>query len=81
MDQELASNNQIFVGDISKFCSVGKLKQLFSQFGKIVDARIKRNCKTGKTLSYGFVTYAEEESAPRAIEQLDGYEYFGRKLR
>jgi RNA recognition motif-containing protein len=72
---------QIFVGDISKFCSAAKVRTLFATVGKILDVNIKRDNKTGKMLSYGFVTYANEGCANRAIEQFDGFEFFGRKLR
>jgi RNA recognition motif-containing protein len=73
--------NQIFVGDVSKFCNAAKLKSLFLQFGRVIDVNIKRNSKTGKPKSYGFVTFEDSKCAANAIEQLDGFEYFGRKLR
>jgi RNA recognition motif-containing protein len=72
---------QIFVGDISKFCTAAKLRSLFVPFGRVIDVTIKRNSKTGKPKSYGFVLYEDNDCAAKAIEHLDGYEYFGRKLR
>jgi RNA recognition motif-containing protein len=75
------SAQQIFVGDVSKFCTTSKLRTLFAPFGEIKDINIKRNSKTGKPKSYGFVTFVDTKCAARALEQLDGFEYFGRKLR
>jgi RNA recognition motif-containing protein len=74
-------SNSLFVGDISKFCTEENLESLFSAFGHIIDINIKRNNTTGKTLSYGFVTFSLEESAAKAMECLNGYVFFGRSLR
>ena len=75
------SNNSLFIGDLSKFCTESNLESLFSPFGQIVDVKIKRNNTTGKTLSYGFVSYANDECAVKAMEQLNGFSFFGRNLR
>lgn len=47
----------------------------------ILDVKIKRNSNTGKTLSYGFVTFVEEAAATQAMSALDGSMFSGRKLR
>ena len=75
------SNNSLFIGDLSKFCSESNLESLFAPFGQIVDVKIKRNNATGKTLSYGFVSFANDECAVAAMEQLNGYSFYGRNLR
>jgi cold-inducible RNA-binding protein len=74
-------NTSIFVGDLPKFCGEGDLEQLFAPYGPILDVKIKRNSNTGKTLSYGFVTFASETSANDALKALDGTMFLGRKLR
>jgi RNA recognition motif-containing protein len=75
------ANNSLFIGDLSKFCSEAELESLFAGFGQILDVKIKRNNNTGKTLSYGFVTFASEEVADIAMKKLDGTMFCGRKLR
>ncbi len=75
------ANTSLFVGDLPKFCSETDLEQLFSPYGVLLDAKIKRNGTTGKTLSYGFVTYASETSAQEALKNMDGAMFSGRKLR
>lgn len=75
------SNNSLFIGDLSKFCSESNLESLFAPFGQIVDVKIKRNNTTGKTLSYGFVSFANDECAATAMDQLNGYSFYGRNLR
>lgn len=75
------ANTSLFIGDLPKFCSEADLEQLFAGFGPILDVKIKRNSNTGKTLSYGFVTFSSEAIAAKALEQLDGSMFLGRKLR
>ena len=75
------ANTSLFVGDLPKFCGESDLQQLFSPFGPLLDAKIKRYSTTGKTLSYGFVTFASEASAQEALKAMDGNMFSGRKLR
>lgn len=75
------ANTSLFVGDLPKFCSEQDLEQLFQPFGPVLDAKIKRNVNTGKTLSYGFVTLSSEAAATEALKALDGAMFSGRKLR
>jgi RNA recognition motif-containing protein len=74
-------NTSLFVGDLPKFCTEADLEQLFKPFGPTLDCKIKRNANTGKTLSYGFVTLANENMAAEALKRLDGTMFLGRKLR
>ncbi len=74
-------NHTLFVGDLSKFCGEGELASLFSVHGQLLDVKVKRNLATGKTLSYGFVTFAHEFQAQDALNHLDGAMVSGRKLR
>jgi RNA recognition motif-containing protein len=71
---------QVFVGDLSCFCTSDNLTGLFSEFGNVVNADIKTS-KSGKPLSYGFITFEETTSVAQAIQSLDGVLFFGRKLR
>eukprot|EP01039_Chlorochromonas_danica_P004249 gene4248-4668_t len=74
-------SNSLFVGDLPKFCSEVDLEQCFAPFGPLLDVKIKRNNNTGKTLSYGFVTFPTLEAADEARVRMDGYMLGGRKLR
>lgn len=71
----------VFVGDLSKFCVEQDLANLFAPYGPILNANIKKNHVTGKTLSYGFVTLTTEELAKLAIDELDGIRFGGRQIK
>lgn len=69
----------IFVGDLSFFCTEENLESLFSSFGVVRSAIIRRG-KGGENLQYGFVQM-EESEARKAVAQLKGQKFMGRKLR
>lgn len=41
------TNNSLFIGDLSKFCTEQNLEELFSSYGEITEVKIKRNISTG----------------------------------
>lgn len=69
----------IFAGDLSFFCTEENLESLFSTFGTVRSAIIRRG-KGGENLQYGFVQM-EESEARKAVAQLRGQKFMGRKLR
>ena len=71
----------LFVGDLSIFCTEEHLREAFEDYGELLEVKIIRCEETKKNLSYGFVKYAETESAVKAIAELDGAMVCGRPLR
>lgn len=69
----------IYVGNIPWGTSEEELKNIFSEYGKIFEARIITERATGRSKGYGFVEVADED-AERIVEQLNGSELAGRKL-
>jgi nucleolin len=49
-----------------------RLVQLFSEHGKVVDARVVYDRETGRSKGFGFVTMATQEEFDDAIAALDG---------
>lgn len=49
-----------------------RLVQLFSEHGKVVDARVVYDRETGRSRGFGFVTMASQEELDDAIAALDG---------
>lgn len=69
----------IFVGDLSYFCARQDLLDLFSPFGPVSSAVVRKS-KSNEPLHYGFVEMPVE-CAKQAIETLNGTYFLGRKLR
>lgn len=56
---------------------VESLQELFSEYGEIVDIVAKKNLKAK---GQAFVTFDNAESAAKAIEEIDGFELFGKAM-
>ncbi len=73
--------NEIFVGDLSFFCQEKQLIDLFSKYGPVAEARVKRSDRGNRTLMYGFVRMEELQNALSAVSDLQGKLYMGRAMR
>jgi len=71
---------RLFVGNLLYEIVEEDLKNLFSQIGEVVEVKIIRFKDSGKSRGFGFVEMFSEEEAKKAIEELDGKDYKGRKL-
>lgn len=76
MDQ----NNKIFVGNLPWSIKNDELRDLFSQFGEVTDAVVIMERRTGRSKGFGFVTFATEESADRAIQEMHERDVQGRNI-
>jgi hypothetical protein len=55
-------------------------QKMFTEFGDIVGAKIRLDRQTHRSKGFGFVTFANLESAQAAISQMHGTSYAGRPL-
>ncbi|XP_024382952.1 RNA-binding protein CP29B, chloroplastic [Physcomitrium patens] len=73
--------NKLFVGNLSWRCDEEALETLFSDYGRVLEARIATERDSGRSRGFGFVTLSSETEVNAAIESLDGADYDGRELR
>lgn len=71
---------RLFVGGLSWDTTEDSLKQFFSQVGTVTSATIITDKFSGKSKGFGFVEYASDEDAKKAIAELNGKELDGRTL-
>uniref|UniRef100_A0ACD5WLL0 Uncharacterized protein n=1 Tax=Avena sativa TaxID=4498 RepID=A0ACD5WLL0_AVESA len=74
-------SSKLFVGGLSWNTDDGLLRDAFSNFGEVTEARVITDRETGKSRGFGFVNFQDEESAKAAAEQMDGKELDGRSVR
>jgi cold-inducible RNA-binding protein len=70
---------KIFVGNLSFQTSESDLNDLFAQFGEVESVSIITDRDTGRSKGFGFVAMGDD-SAEKAISQLNGKELNGRAL-
>jgi len=73
--------SKVYVGNLPWSVTKEKLDELFSPFGEITEATVISDKYSGRSKGFGFVTFADEESAKKAIEKMNGKEIDGRALK
>jgi RNA recognition motif-containing protein len=72
-------SKKIYVGNLSFQTTDSDLNDLFAQFGEVESVSIITDRDTGRSKGFGFVAM-NDESAEKAISQLNGTELNGRAL-
>ena len=70
----------IFIAGLSYSINDQDLRELFLEYGEPASAKVIMDRATGRSKGYGFVELEDEEAAKKAIQELDGAEYDGRKI-
>ncbi|OGK30080.1 RNA-binding protein [Candidatus Roizmanbacteria bacterium RIFCSPHIGHO2_12_FULL_33_9] len=73
-------NKKVFVGSLPWSVNNDSLKELFAAMGEIVDAVVITDRATGRSRGFGFVTFADEAAAKKAVDEMNEKEIEGRKI-
>lgn len=76
----LHSTKELFVGDLSSFCTENDLRNIFSDYGEVIFVEIKRG-RHKESLLHGFVEMSNCSEATKALEAVNGMRFKGRKMR
>ncbi|KAL0338667.1 UNVERIFIED_CONTAM: Small RNA-binding protein 11, chloroplastic [Sesamum angustifolium] len=69
--------NEISAG-LSFYTTEQGLSEAFSQYGQVVEAKIVMDRVSDRSKGFGFVTYASEDEAEKAIAEMNGKPLNGR---
>ncbi|KAI3454378.1 hypothetical protein Pfo_011041 [Paulownia fortunei] len=64
--------SRIYVGNLPWSVDDSRLEQVFSEYGKVVSARVVSDRETGRSRGFGFVVMSSESEMNDAIANLDG---------
>ena len=71
----------IYVSNLSFNVQDEDLKDFFTEYGEVTSAKVITDKFTGKSRGFGFVEMASDESAKKAIAELDQATVEGRSIR
>src|ERR1700753_3397183 len=70
----------IFVGSLPFKLGEADLKELFEAFGEVSSVKLINDRETGRSKGFGFVEMPDDESAKKAIADLNGSSIGGRNI-
>jgi RNA recognition motif-containing protein len=71
----------IYVGNLPFRTTSDDLERLFGEYGQVDSAAVITDRDTGRSRGFGFVEMGDDAEARRAVEELDGHDLDGRRLR
>jgi len=71
---------RLFVGGLPYTATDDELKQFFAVIGDVTSATVITDRNSGQGKGFGFVEYADDKDADKAIKELSGKELGGRKI-
>ena len=72
--------NKLYVGNLSYSMTTDQLRETFTEFGEITDAIVITDRQSGRSKGFGFVEFAKEEDAQKAVDAMDKKEVGGRNI-
>lgn len=72
-------NKQVYIGNLPYRASERDLKEYFSKFGSIEQAKVVKNRQTGRSKGFAFVTFSSIAEANNSLAA-HGVELMGRTL-
>jgi RNA recognition motif-containing protein len=72
---------KIYVGNLPFSVDDEQLRELFKTYGEIEEVTIIKDRFSGRSKGFGFVTFKEDESAKKAISEMNEKEVEGRNLK
>lgn len=71
----------VYVGNLDYDVTKEQLNEVFTDYGTVKRVHLPVDRETGRPRGFGFVEMDEESAEADAIEQLDGAEWMGRRLK
>ena len=71
---------KLYVGGLPYSTTDNELKEAFSQAGSVASATIIMDKMTGRSKGFGFVEFAADEDAQKAIDMFNGKDFGGRSI-
>ena len=74
-------SKKVYVGNLPFKVGNDQLKEMFSQYGEVTEATVISDKYSGRSKGFGFVTFAKDSDADKAVSEMDGKEIEGRALK
>lgn len=76
----MEQKSKLYVGNLPYAVRDEELGKLFAEFGEISEAKVIVDKFSNRSKGFGFVTFANEDDAAKAVEAMNGKDVEGRPL-
>lgn len=76
----VSNGKKLYVGNLAYTVTSDQLRDLFAPAGSITDVVVISDRATGRSKGFGFVEFASDEEAAKAIEMFNNKDIQGRPL-
>lgn len=80
-DKASEPSSVLFAGNLSFDASEDSLWEVFAEYGDIKSVRLPTDRDSGRPKGFGYIEFADQASAKKAFEALNGQEIVGRAVR
>lgn len=74
-------STKLYVGNLSFKAGNDEVRDLFSQYGNVLDVALPMDRESGRPRGFAFVTMETADEAQKAIDGLNGQDFQGRDLQ
>ena len=78
---EKKSQTKLFIANLPWTLRGKDLKEIFSEYGEVIYAKVILDRETKKSKGFGFIEFAEPEAAAKAVEEMNEAEINGRTIK
>ena len=71
----------IYIGNLPFTMGEEDLREIFEEYGEVSSAKIVMDKLTGRSKGFGFVEMDDDDTAKKAIEELNNAEVGGRNIK
>eukprot|EP00268_Persea_americana_P011264 TRINITY_DN1473_c0_g1_i3.p1 TRINITY_DN1473_c0_g1~~TRINITY_DN1473_c0_g1_i3.p1 ORF type:complete len:333 (-),score=94.43 TRINITY_DN1473_c0_g1_i3:348-1346(-) len=75
------SSSKLFIGGLSYNTDDQSLREAFTSYGEVIEARVIMDRETGRSRGFGFISFTSSEEASAAITGMDGKDLHGRMVK
>ena len=70
--QERRGSDKIYIGNLPWSVDEARLRELFTEFGNVVDSKVIYDRESGRSRGFGFISMSSKQEMDNAIASLDG---------
>ncbi|KAI3665830.1 hypothetical protein L6452_44465 [Arctium lappa] len=75
------SSAKLFIAGLPYATDEMRLKDAFQQYGEVIDVMVITDRDSGRSRGFGFVRYFSADDANTALQEMNGKELYGRKIK